>query len=192
MILCFATNNVHKLREVSQLVDTRFRILSLEDIGCEEDIPEDQRTIRDNSGAKAEYVFNKYHVNCFADDTGLEVDALGGEPGVFSARYAGPGKNSDDNVTLLLKKLGHRSDRTARFRTIISLILGGQLYQFEGVAEGSITMKRKGTNGFGYDPVFIPQGYDQTFAEMPADRKNEISHRGKAIGKLVGFLNALA
>ena len=190
MNLCFATNNRHKLTEVSSVADSRFKILSLSDIGCKEEIPENFETIIENSFAKADYVFRKYKINCFADDTGLEVDALNGEPGVHSARYAGQGKQSDDNIDLLLQKLRGITDRSARFRCIITLIIKGDVSRFEGIVEGSITSARKGTGGFGYDPVFVPIGYSLTFGEMDGEEKNKISHRGIAIRKLIDYLNS--
>jgi XTP/dITP diphosphohydrolase len=191
VLLCFATNNKHKLGEVSRLIKSDFKILSLEDIGCLEEVPETLPTIRENSLAKADYVFRNYHIDCFADDTGLEVNALGGEPGVLSARYAGDNKNSEDNIDLLLRNLLKKDDRSALFRTVITLIIGGNSYQFEGIIKGIITDKRRGNQGFGYDPVFLPHNYDLTFAEMSIDQKNLISHRSVAIRKLVEFLNSL-
>jgi XTP/dITP diphosphohydrolase len=192
VILCFATNNKHKLGEVSRLIKSDFQILSLEDIGCQEEIPENLPTIAANSQAKADYVFRNYHTNCFADDTGLEVDALGGKPGVLSARYAGENKNSEDNIDLLLGNLLNLADRSARFRTVITLIIDGRSHQFEGIINGKITDNRRGENGFGYDPVFLPDNFDLTFAEMSVDQKNLISHRAIAVRKLVAFLNAMA
>ncbi len=189
MLLCFATNNEHKLREVSQMVRTDFRIVSLQEIGCTEEIPEESDSIPGNSMAKAEYVFRNYGINCFADDTGLEVDALNGEPGVHSARYAGEGKISDDNVNLLLDNLGNSLNRSARFRTVITLIIDGNIRQFEGIINGSITDTKRGVNGFGYDPVFVPEGYHLTFAEMSPEEKNRISHRAIATEKLLRYLN---
>jgi XTP/dITP diphosphohydrolase len=190
VILCFATNNKYKLGEVARLIKNDFKIVSLEDIGCLEEIPETWPTIWENSHAKADYVFRNYHTNCFADDTGLEVDALGGEPGVLSARYAGDQKNSDDNIDLLLLKLSNKDSRTARFRTVFTLIIEGNNYVFEGIVNGKITDKRRGENGFGYDPVFLPDNFDLTFAEMTVDQKNRISHRAIATLKLVEFLNS--
>lgn len=189
MILCFATNNVHKLSEVSQLIRKDFQLVSLRDIGCTEDIPEDHDTIHENSKAKAGFVYRKYGVSCFADDTGLEVAALGGEPGVYSARYAGPGKSDDDNISLLLRNLEGKPDRSARFRTVFTLIIEGRITQFEGIVNGHITEEKAGTNGFGYDPVFMPEGYHQTFGQMSAEEKNRISHRAIATRKLTNFLN---
>ena len=191
MLLCFATNNKHKLGEISGLIKSDFKILSLQDIGCLEEVPETLPTIQENSFAKADYVFRNYHVDCFADDTGLEVNALGGEPGVLSARYAGENKNSDDNIDMLLRNLLNKYDRSARFRTVITLIIGGSSFQFEGIIKGNITDNRRGFHGFGYDPVFLPDNYGLTFAEMSADQKNLISHRAIATRKLVEFLNSL-
>ncbi len=190
MDLCFATNNRNKLEEVSRLIGSEFRIISLKEIGCSEEIPEIFPTISENSYAKAYYIFRKFHRDVFADDTGLEVEVLGGEPGVHSARYAGPGKDSNDNIRLLLNKLGDNSNRSARFKTVITLILNGKSYQFEGIINGNITKKKKGENGFGYDPVFLPEGYEVTFAEMTSEEKNRISHRAIAINKLALFLNS--
>lgn len=192
MKICFATNNQNKLKEIRSLIDDRFEILSLQDIGCEEELPENQETIAGNSLEKAQYVYDRYQVNCFADDTGLEVDALDGEPGVYSARYAGTHRDSGDNIRFLLEKLKSEENRKARFRTVISLINDGKVDQFEGTAEGKIIDDLKGLHGFGYDPVFIPEHSDKTFAEMTLEEKNQLSHRAKAIRKLVSFLNAHA
>ena len=190
MILCFATHNRYKLLEITQLVKRDISLLSLDDIGCTEDLPEIHPTLQENSYSKAEYVYRKYHVNCFADDTGLEVEALGGAPGVLSARYAGPGKNSSDNIRLLLRNLQEHHNRSARFRTVITLFLDHKDYTFEGIVEGTITEIKRGVHGFGYDPVFLPSGHEITLAEMPLSEKNAISHRAIAIRKLVDFLNA--
>ena len=188
MDICFATNNPHKVQEVSRLLDDRFRILSLADIGCTEELPENQDTLVGNSEEKATYVYQRYRVNCFADDTGLEVDALAGEPGVYSAHYAGPQRSSEDNMQRLLDKLADRADRSAQFRTVVTLWLNDQMHQFEGTVRGTIVRERSGSQGFGYDPIFVPEGHYRSFAEMEADEKNEISHRGRAIRKLVQFL----
>lgn len=188
MQLCFATNNAHKLDEVRQILGKQFQVLSLADIGCDEELPENQATLAGNSEEKAVYVYQHYHINCFADDTGLEVDALDGEPGVYSARYAGPQRSGEDNMYLLLQKLAPEAERSAQFRTVITLILDGKKHQFEGAVRGSIAHQRSGNGGFGYDPIFIPEGYDKSFAEMSPEDKNKISHRGKAISKLVHFL----
>lgn len=188
MRLCFATNNTHKLQEVRQLLGNAFELVSLSEIGCEEELAEDQRTLEGNSLQKAEYVFNTYGVSCFADDTGLEVDALNGEPGVYSARYAGPQRNSEDNIRLLLKNLASSSNRKAQFRTVITLVRPDGVHQFEGIAKGEIIKDQKGTAGFGYDPVFLPEGHTKTMAEMTSQEKNAISHRGEAFRKLIEFL----
>jgi len=191
MELVFATNNLHKLTEIKKLLKGRFEIKSLAEIGCFEDIPEDYPTLEENASQKAWYVFTRYGKNCFADDTGLEVEALGGEPGVFSARYAGPGKNADDNINKLLDCMVEIKNRKARFRTVISLVTEGKESLFEGIAEGTILHERRGCNGFGYDPVFCPVGYTETFAGMDLDVKNQISHRARAFEKLMNYLMAL-
>lgn len=188
MKICFATNNPNKLKEIRQLLGDQFDIQSLEDIGCREELPENQQTLEGNSEEKARYVYNHYRVDCFADDTGLEVSALDGAPGVYSARYAGPQRKSEDNIQRLLEALKGKEDRTAQFRTLITLILGGQVHQFEGIVKGKIITDQVGTAGFGYDPVFEPEGHAQTFAEMDMETKNKISHRGRAVQKLVEFL----
>jgi XTP/dITP diphosphohydrolase len=188
MKICFATHNPNKLKEVSQILGEGFDLIGLNDLGEIEELPENQRTLEGNSREKAEYIFKKYDIDCFADDTGLEVYALDGEPGVYSARYAGPGKNSHDNIALLLEKLKDKENKSAQFRTVITLIKKGKVYQFEGVVTGQIIAEPKGKDGFGYDPVFVPKGFDQTFAEMSLSQKNEISHRGLAIEKLADFL----
>ena len=194
MDICFATNNAHKVQEVDQLLNDRFRIVGLSAIGCTEELPENQDTLAGNSEEKATYVYQRYGVNCFADDTGLEVDALRGQPGVHSAHYAGPQRNSEDNMQLLLKELHAPSNltnpktRSAQFRTVITLWLNDQMHQFEGVVRGHIASEQSGTQGFGYDPIFIPEGGTQSFATMTADEKNRISHRGRAVRKLVQFL----
>ncbi|RLD34482.1 MAG: non-canonical purine NTP pyrophosphatase [Bacteroidetes bacterium] len=186
--LVFATNNPHKLQEVRAMLAGKFEVAGLKDIGCTEDIPETGVTLDENASIKSHYVLHNYQIDCFADDTGLEVDALGGRPGVYSARYAGEGASYEKNVTKLLKELADKTDRTARFRTVISLILNGNEYRFEGTVEGRIIKERRGSSGFGYDPVFIPEGYSQTFAEMDPDLKNRISHRARATQKFVDFL----
>jgi XTP/dITP diphosphohydrolase len=187
--LVFATGNPHKVKEVNEmLVDGAFKIISLNDIGCYEDIPETSPTIEANALQKARYVFEKYGHDCFSEDTGLEIMALNGEPGVLTARYAGDERNNDANMQLVLKKLSGQPDRSARFKTVIALILQGKEYLFEGIADGHIRQEKSGDGGFGYDPIFQPVGYDITFAEMDATEKNKISHRGKAVRKLVEFL----
>ena len=196
MKIVFATNNQHKLQEIREILGDQFEILSLADIGCHEDIPETGNTLEANAHQKAEYVFDHYHIDCFADDTGLEVDALGGAPGVHSARYAeGTDHNSEANMAKLLRELGDNDNRKARFRTVISLIQmeGGnpvcsREYQFEGVVEGRIDREKHGSEGFGYDPVFIPEGYDKSFAELGEEIKNQISHRARAGKKLAEWL----
>jgi len=191
MQLIFATNNVNKLEEVNKLLANNIQLLSLEYIGCDEDIPETKDTIEGNAIQKAEYVHQNYSCSCFADDTGLEVDALNGEPGVFSARYAGPQRNAQDNMELILNKLKGEQQRSARFKTVIALYYNKTLYTFTGVCEGSITQSARGKQGFGYDPIFQPKGYQQTFAEMPLSLKNTIGHRGKAVAQLVAFLKGI-
>lgn len=191
MQLCFATNNAHKLKELQQMVGPGIKLLSLKDIGCTEEIPETGNTLRDNAWQKANYVKTKYGIDCFADDTGLEVDHLGGAPGVYSARYAGDA-NSEKNVKLLLTNLTGEKNRLAQFRTVIALLINNEPPKyFEGVVKGEITENRRGNSGFGYDPVFIPTGFRHTFAEMTAEEKNRISHRALAVQKLVNFLKNL-
>lgn len=185
--ICFATNNRGKLEEIRKQIGDRYKVLSLSDIGCLEELPETQLTIAGNSMQKAEYVNIRYSIDCFADDTGLEVDALDGAPGVISSRYAGPQCNPEDNIQLLLKNLEGVENRSARFRTVITLIIDGEMHQFEGLVEGKITTERHGEKGFGYDPVFQPEGYSVTFAQLSVEEKNQISHRGKAAKKMVDF-----
>ena len=191
MDLCFATNNDYKLQEIRALLGDKFRILSLQDIGCEEELPENQSTLEGNSREKAEYVQNHYGVACFADDTGLEVDYLNGAPGVKSARFAGKQRSSEDNIALLLDKLKDTTSRSARFRTVISLAGIGELKQFEGIVKGKIIEEKRGTDGFGYDPVFQPESNDLTFAQMSLEKKNEISHRARAFRKLIQYLQTI-
>jgi len=186
--IVFVTNNKHKLLEVQQILGNTFHLKSLVDIGFTEDIPEDFDTLEQNASQKAWYLYNRFGVDCFADDTGLEVDALDGKPGVYSARYAGEQRNSQDNIVKLLADLKGISNRKAQFRTVISLIISGEEHQFQGVVRGSIIDELKGSDGFGYDPIFVPEGYNLTFAEMELDLKNRISHRGLATQKLVAFL----
>lgn len=189
MKIVFATNNLNKLTEIRKIMGNNFEIVSLSDIGCHEDIPEKGQTLKDNALIKARYIYEKYHINCFADDTGLEVDALGGAPGVYSARYAGgEGHDSNANMKKLLSELENVSDRKARFRTVIALIIDGKETTFEGIVNGEIIRVRRGGEGFGYDPIFQPEGYNQTFAEMGLDIKNHISHRAKATQKLADYL----
>jgi XTP/dITP diphosphohydrolase len=187
--LCFATNNQHKLEEVQLAIGNQFHLISLGDINCKEELPETRDTLEGNSLQKAEYVFEHYGVPCFADDTGLEVESLKGAPGVYSARYAGEQKNSTDNIHLLLKNLSGHTNRKARFRTIITLIgVDPQPVFFEGVINGTIIENPRGKQGFGYDPVFVPDGYTTTFAEMTLAEKNQLSHRGIAVKKLSDYL----
>ncbi|HEA28924.1 hypothetical protein LCGC14_2978240 [marine sediment metagenome] len=188
MTLVFATHNPNKLKEIQSLLPDIIQLKSLTDIGCTEDIIEDAQTLEGNALLKARYVKNKYGLDCFADDTGLEVEALDGEPGVFSARYAGEQKNASDNMAKLLDALKDLQNRKARFKTVIALCLNDKEHTFEGVCNGSITDEKMGESGFGYDPVFKPETYTETFAQMPLALKNEIGHRGKAFQKLVGFL----
>lgn len=189
--IVFATNNQHKLEEIRRIVGGKFRILSLKEIGCEEDIPETADTLEGNALMKARFVKERYGYDCFADDTGLMVDALGGAPGVYSARYAGPGHDSAANMALLLKNLDGVTERSARFVTVIALILNGQEMTFEGRVEGEILTVPAGSSGFGYDPVFKPTESSVSFAEMSADAKNAISHRGRATAKLMTYLASL-
>jgi len=188
--LCFASNNNHKLEEVRHALGEHFTVLSLFNIGCTQELPETQDTLEGNSLQKAQFVFDRYTIPCFADDSGLEVDALNGAPGVYSARYAGEKRNSEDNVTLLLKNMIGEVSRDARFRTVITLVEMGGIHSFVGEISGTITNERRGNQGFGYDPVFQPNGYTQTFAEMSLEQKNKISHRAIAIGKLSEFLKS--
>jgi len=192
MKIVFATNNQNKLIEVRKILGNQFKVLSLEDIDCHDDIPEKGQTLEDNALIKAQYVYNKYHVDCFADDTGLEVDALGGAPGVYSARYAGgAGHDSQANMTKLLHELENNNNRRARFRTVIALIINGKTKTFEGIVNGEIITQRRGGEGFGYDPIFQPEGYNKTFAELGTDIKNQISHRARAVQKLADHLKTL-
>lgn len=186
--LCFATNNNHKTEEIRALLGPLFVLKNLKDIGCAEELPETQPTIEGNAFQKANYVFERYQVSCFADDTGLEVEALNGEPGVFSARYAGEQRNDRNNMELLLSKLADKKDRKARFKTVISWIDNGRKENFEGIVSGTIVSAPRGSKGFGYDPIFVPEGSEKTFAEMDMAEKNLISHRAIAVKKLVNFL----
>jgi XTP/dITP diphosphohydrolase len=186
----FATNNLHKLEEIMSIVAGRICIRSLADIQCCEDIPETGSTLEENARMKARYVYEKYACDCFADDTGLEVEALGMAPGVFSARYAGPTNHAEANRKKLLSRMQGQTNRKARFRTLIALIAGGQEYLFEGIVEGQILTEERGTNGFGYDSLFVPDGYTQSFAEMDNDTKNRISHRAMATEQLAAFLSS--
>ena len=200
MKIVFATNNAHKLEEIRNILGQSIEVLSLSDIGCHVDIPETGTTLEENAMQKAQYIWDHYHMEVFADDTGLEVDALGGAPGVYSARYAGgEGHDSEANMRKLLGELAENNNRKARFRTVIALILKKDLcpcgcmsiaekHQFEGIVEGQITREKSGAEGFGYDPIFQPDGYDKTFAELGSDIKNQISHRARATKKLADFL----
>jgi XTP/dITP diphosphohydrolase len=186
--LVFATNPAHKLEEMTAILGDRVELLSLRDIHCEADIPETANTLEGNARMKAEYIRNHFGLDCFADDTGLEVEALGGEPGVYSARYAGEGHDSEANMRKLLGKLQGVDNRRARFRTAICLLIDGEEHLFEGIVEGEIIRERRGGEGFGYDPIFIPEGYSETFAEMGNEVKNTISHRARAAEKLCQWL----
>jgi XTP/dITP diphosphohydrolase len=189
--LVFATNNDHKLREIKQILPPDFELLSLNDIGCTDDIPETGTTLEVNAAQKSFYIWNKYGINCFADDTGLEIKALDNEPGVYSARYAGEDRSPTANMLKVLDKMAGKSNRKARFRCVISLVIDAEEKQFEGIVEGEILSEKRGEAGFGYDPIFMPDGYNLSFAEMPADEKNQISHRGRAVMKLVDYLKGL-
>ncbi len=203
MKIVFATNNQHKLDEIKSILGDKFEVVSLREIGCLEDIPETGKTLEENALQKAQYVYDHYHVSCFADDTGLEVDALDGAPGVYSARYAGgEGHDSEANMAKLLRELGNNNNRKARFRTVIALIEKKdvcpcgctsikQVHQFEGIVEGEIIREKRGGEGFDYDPIFQPEGYDKTFAELGSDIKNKISHRARATQKLAEYLKTL-
>ena len=186
--LVFATNNLHKLNEVSTILENKIELLSLNDINCHIDIPETSNTLEGNALLKAQYIYSNYKLNCFADDTGLEVEALNGEPGVYSARYAGDIHNSEANMLKLLHNMENKENRQAQFRTVISLILDETEYQFEGIIKGKIITEKRGSSGFGYDPIFIPEGYDKTFAELGDEIKNKISHRAQAVNKLCKLL----
>tara|TARA_R100001377_G_scaffold22908_1_gene12320 strand:+ start:407 stop:982 length:576 start_codon:yes stop_codon:yes gene_type:complete len=191
MQLVFATNNLNKLEEVQQLIPKHITLLSLKDIGCEVDIPETQNTIEGNAIQKANYIKTHYGYNCFADDTGLEVETLNDEPGVYSARYAGEQRDANDNMDKILTNLENQDNRNAQFKTVIALHLNDSLKTFTGICKGHITETKSGTKGFGYDPIFKADGYTQTFAEISLDEKNRIGHRGKAVQQLVDFLNGL-
>ncbi len=188
MRLVFATNNLHKLQEIKHLLGDSIELLSLNDINCTDDIPENQETLEGNAAEKSFYIYNKFGQNCFADDTGLEIDALNGEPGVYSARYAGEERSAELNMDLVLSKLAKIKNRKARFRTVISLVIDGGEIQFEGIVEGRILKEKRGVTGFGYDPIFMADESNLSFAEMTMNDKNKISHRGRAIQKLVDYL----
>jgi len=186
--ICFVTGNKYKFREVQNLL-TNYKIVSLDDLNFSEDIAETENTIQGNAKLKASFIYNKYNIDCFSDDTGLFIDSLGGLPGVKSARYAGENCNSEENIDLVLKNLKNKSDRNASFKTVICLIQNNSTYFFEGVINGKITEEKIGNGGFGYDPIFVPEGFDKAFSELTINEKNAISHRGVAVNKLVNFLN---
>ncbi|MDL2231762.1 non-canonical purine NTP diphosphatase [Porphyromonadaceae bacterium OttesenSCG-928-L07] len=190
MELVFATNNAHKLEELRNILGDKYTIISLAEIGCSEDIPEDEDTLEGNALQKARYIKAKYGYDCFADDTGLEVEALDNRPGVYSARYAGEDKDAEANMRKVLNELEGIAERQARFRTVIALLINGEEHCFEGEVRGEILTEKHGSEGFGYDPIFRPEGYCVSFAEMPMGEKNKISHRGRAVQKLISFLNA--
>jgi len=190
MQLVFASNNLNKIKEIQSILKGSIALLSLSDIGCHEEIPETADTIEGNAILKANYVTEKYGYDCFADDTGLEVTALDGAPGVYSARYAGEQKNADDNMNKLLEALKDQADRSAQFKTVIALNIKGIQHLFTGIAKGEITFDKTGNHGFGYDPVFLPENYTETFAELSSEIKNKISHRAKATQQLIDFLNS--
>lgn len=189
--IVFATNNKNKIKEVQKLLPTNIELIGLKDIGCEDDIPETQHTIKGNSIQKVNYINSKYNLDCFADDTGLEISALNGDPGVHSARYAGLERNSKKNIEKVLKNLNNIKNRNARFKTVIALSYKGEILTFEGVCEGVISNEIQGDGGFGYDPIFKPKGINKTFAELSFDEKNKISHRSIAIKKLIDYFNKL-
>lgn len=191
MQLVFATNNRHKLEEVAAKIKGEFKLLTLNDIGCTDDIEETGTTFKENASIKSHYIYQKYKLNCFGDDSGLEIDALNGEPGVYSARYAGEHGNHAANISKVLQNLTGETNRKARFRTVISLIWNGEEHFFDGTVEGQIRTDTSGTAGFGYDPIFEPDGYNITFAEMSLEQKNSISHRARAIDQLISFLNTV-
>lgn len=191
MKIVFATNNQNKVTEVQALLPDSIQLLSLKDIKCFEDIPETQETIAGNALQKANYVYDNYGYACFADDTGLEVDALNGAPGIYSARYAGPEKDAENNMQKLLRELSEKESRLAHFKTVIALVGVSDTITFEGICKGAITHKKHGEQGFGYDPIFKPHGYQETFAQMPLSTKNTIGHRGKAVKQLIAFLNEI-
>ncbi len=187
--ICFATNNKHKLEEINTLLRNEIKVFGLEEIGCTEELAEEQETLEGNSLQKAQYVFGNYGVSCFADDTGLEVEALNGEPGVYSARYAGSQRSAEDNMNLLLTNLQSKVNRKAQFRTVITLITPEGKNQFEGVLKGTIIKDKRGGGGFGYDPIFLPEGNSKTLAEMSMEEKNMMSHRARAVEKLILFID---
>ncbi len=188
MKLIFATYNSNKAFEIQKLLPEHFQVLTLNDIDFHEEIPENEPTIESNSVFKAQFIYNKFNLNCFADDTGLEIEALNGKPGVHSARYAGEEKNADLNTNLVLKELYQISNRKARFKTVITLIIHGEQHQFEGIVDGTIIEEKRGSNGFGYDPIFIPEDESKTFAEMNLSEKNKYTHRARALEKMIDYL----
>jgi len=190
MQIVFATSNPNKIKEINQILPENITIIGLKDIGCIEDIPETQPTIEGNAIQKAQYVYDNYGVNCFAEDTGLEITALDGDPGVYSARYAGEQRSADDNMNKAMDKLKDQSDRSARFKTVIALIIDGSITTFEGIVDGTIITEKRGKGGFGYDPIFMPDGYYETFGELSSSEKNKISHRARATNKLIDYLSA--
>lgn len=189
MELVFATNNKHKFTEINQLLTGNIRLLNLGDIQCDDDLPETKETLEGNAEQKARYVYDHYSLNCFADDTGLEIDALDGRPGVYSARYAGELKRPEDNMNKVLHEMNNIVNRKARFRTVIALVINGKTIFFDGTVHGEILEEKRGKKGFGYDPIFLPDGYQLTFAEMALEEKNFISHRGQAVARLINYLN---
>jgi len=191
MKLVFATNNKNKIKEIKSLINNSLELLDLEDIKCNEDIPETSCTIAGNALQKAKYVFDNYGYNCFSDDTGLEIESLNNEPGIYSARYAGEEKSAEANMNKVLTKLTNNINRKAHFKTVIALIIEGKETLFEGIVKGEITESKSGSKGFGYDPIFQPEGYEITFSEMSLEEKNKISHRGKAVQKLIKHLTSL-
>lgn len=190
MKLVFSTNNSHKLKEVQEMLPNSIQLVSLKDINCSEDVAETETTLQGNAALKANYITDNYQLDCFADDTGLEVEALDGKPGVFSARFAGEPANAENNMQKLLSELKNKTNRNAQFRTVICLNLEGKQHIFEGICKGTILQEKEGTKGFGYDPIFKPIGFENSFANMTSDEKNRISHRGIAIQKLVEFLTS--
>ena len=191
MKLVFATGNLNKAAEVRSMLPEGTELLTLKDLDLKEDIPETSPNLEGNAILKAKYIVDRFGIDCFADDTGLEVYSLNNEPGVLSARYAGEQKNSEDNMNLLLSRLTDKEDRSARFRTVIALHINDEMHTFEGIVEGKIIQEKRGDEGFGYDPIFVPDGYDETFAEMSMDEKNKISHRARAFSKMFEYLNGL-
>ena len=189
MKILFATNNTHKVNELRQILPSRFELVTPADFNCYDDVEETGSTLEENALIKARYLYSRFGISCFADDTGLEIDALNGAPGVYSARYAGENKDSRENVARVLCELNGENNRKARFRTVIALILDGKEYLFEGTVNGTISVEAKGNSGFGYDPIFVPEGYQLNFAEMDAEMKNSISHRKRATDELVRFLD---